>query len=211
MTERNKARPLKKTKTRVREPVQQRSIEKKNRIMEASMKLFAEQGIHRTTSKEISAEANVSIGSFYSYFPDKHKLLIDVLGIYLKDHFERIWNNEIDAEPTSLKQTVIFLLENLLDAYDVAPDFHRETHVLRYSDPDVKALYDTWAKRDLDQISSVLTKFADRLRFDDLEATAVVVHSTAENLAHKIKFMGTLDSRRLVEEFAKMLSRYLSL
>ncbi len=196
-------------KPKTREPKQRRSIEKKKRIMEAAMTLFAQKGIHRTTSKEIAAAAGVAIGSFYSYFPDKQKLLADVLDIYLNDHFDRIWRESPEWNAADAHRIIRHYMENLLGAYDAAPDFHRETHVLRYSDPEVKALYDRETKKELRQIAEVLGAAKDGLVVRDLDAAAVVIHSAAENLAHKIKFMGTLDEKRLIDQFTDMIHRYL--
>jgi AcrR family transcriptional regulator len=202
------ARETKPEKTRV--PKQRRSIDKKNRIMEAAMALFAKNGIHKTNSKEIAAEAGVAIGSFYSYFPDKKKLLADVLDTYLKDHFDRIWKDGAALEGMSFREIIRRLIENLLEAYNESPDFHRETHVLRYSDPEVKALYDRETEKELRRISETLEHLREFLAVTDVEAAAVVIHSAAENLAHKIKFMGTLDEKRLTAEFTDMITRYLS-
>ncbi|GAB6097939.1 TetR/AcrR family transcriptional regulator [Desulfatiferula olefinivorans] len=199
-----------KTAPKTREPRQKRSIEKKQNIMAAAMTLFARKGLHAATSKDIAAEAGVATGSFYSYFPDKGKLLIDVLEIYLDDHFERIWTASAPPDGLSPRDLIRHYMENLLDAYRVAPGFHRETHVLRYSDPDVKALYDRETRRELDQIADVLSRFSDRIAVDDMEAAAIVIHSAAENLAHKITFMGTIDTHRLIAEFTDMIHRYLS-
>lgn len=195
-------------KTRV--PKQKRSIEKKNKIMDAAMALFAQKGIHNTNSKEIAAMAGVSIGSFYSYFPNKKKLLIEVLGIYLNDHFDRIWNQSPSWDTFAPEELIRYCMENLLSAYNEAPDFHRETHVLRYSDPDVKSLYDKETEKELAQITSILAIHKDLITVRDLDAAAVVIHSAAENLAHKITFMQTLEEKRLVNEFAHMVFAYLS-
>lgn len=200
-----------KTGPKTREPRQKRSIEKKQNIMAAAMALFARKGIHATTSKDIAAEAGVATGSFYSYFPDKGKLLIDVLEIYLNDHFDRIWTAFAPPEGVSPRDLIRHYMENLLAAYRVAPGFHRETHVLRYSDPEVKALYDRETQRELDQIAAVLLRFSEQIAVDDMTAATIVIHSAAENLAHKITFMGTLDTPRLIAEFTDMIHRYLSI
>lgn len=173
------------------------------------MALFAQKGIHRTTSKEIAAGAGVAIGTFYAYFPDKKQLLIEVLDIYLNNHFDRIWEKGPEWEVTNAPRIIRHYIENLLAAYDMAPDFHRETHVLRYSDPEVKALYDKETEKELKQLADALDRFKDHLHINDSDATAVVIHSAAENLAHKIKFMGSLDQGRLIDEFTDMIHRYL--
>ena len=49
-----------------RVPTQKRSIEKKQRIKDAALKLMSEKGYFATSSNEIAREAGVSIGTFYS-------------------------------------------------------------------------------------------------------------------------------------------------
>lgn len=192
-----------------RVPKQKRSQEKRERIMEAAMDLFAQKGIHNTNSKEIAAAAGVPIGSFYYYFKDKKKLLVEVLDTYLRDHFDRIWQGGPEWTVDNAAGNVLIYMKRLMAAYEVAPDFHRETHVLRYSDPDVKALYDKDSEREVEKITSNLKQFKEHILTDDLHSAAILIHSSAESLAHKIKFMGTLDEERLLQEFTTMLARYI--
>lgn len=197
------------TQGKTRIPKQKRSIKKKKRIMDAAMTLVAQKGIHNTNSKEIAAEAGVAIGTFYSYFPNKNQLLVELLDIYLNDHFHRIWKDEISTDATSFHQSIRHLTQNLLDAYDVAPDFHKETHVLRYSDPEVKALYDRDTEMEINQISHVLEQFSDYHTIKNIKAAAVVIQSAAENLVHKIKFMGIKDEKPAIDEFSEMIYKYM--
>ena len=72
----------------IRVPKQQRSIEKKQRIKDTAVKLMSEKGYHSTSSNEIAKEADVSIGTFYSYFSDKKalytELVADIYSVVLK-------------------------------------------------------------------------------------------------------------------------------
>ena len=64
----------------VREPQQKRSIDKKNRIIEAGYELFAKDGYFNTNTSEIAKKAGVSTGIVYGYFHDKRDILIEVDG-----------------------------------------------------------------------------------------------------------------------------------
>ncbi len=68
----------------VREPQQERSIEKKNKIIQAGYELFTETGYYGTNTVEIAKRAGVSTGIVYGYFQDKRDILICVLKIYIE-------------------------------------------------------------------------------------------------------------------------------
>jgi AcrR family transcriptional regulator len=51
-------------------------------VLEAATRLFAERGYESTSVNEVAAEAGVSIGALYKYFPDKPALLEAVLGSF---------------------------------------------------------------------------------------------------------------------------------
>ncbi len=74
-------------KSEVRTPVQERAIIKKNKIIEASYKLFSKVGYYNTNTAEIAKEAGVSTGIVYGYFKDKRDILLDVLDVYVNEVF----------------------------------------------------------------------------------------------------------------------------
>jgi AcrR family transcriptional regulator len=49
---------------------------KKERILNAALKLFSQQGFHATTTKEIATESGVAEGLIFYHFGDKRKLLL---------------------------------------------------------------------------------------------------------------------------------------
>ena len=67
----------------IRQPQQERSNEKKQKIIYASYELFAEIGYYSANTQEIAKRAGVSTGIVYSYFKDKRDILLHVLNIYI--------------------------------------------------------------------------------------------------------------------------------
>lgn len=67
-----------------------REREKQNRrqtILHAAERLFARNGYRKTKIVDIAAGAEVSVGTVYSYFPNKEELLVAVLddiGLYIR-------------------------------------------------------------------------------------------------------------------------------
>jgi len=47
---------------------------KRTAMMQAAVRVFADRGYHAATIRDIVAAANVAVGTFYFYFPDKETL-----------------------------------------------------------------------------------------------------------------------------------------
>ncbi|WP_339294602.1 helix-turn-helix domain-containing protein [Paenibacillus sp. FSL W7-1279] len=65
---------------------------KKERILNAALKLFSHQGYHATTTKEIAAESGVAEGLIFYHFGDKRKLLL-----YLVNNFSFVTQLQAEA------------------------------------------------------------------------------------------------------------------
>lgn len=57
-----------------------RILERQERILDAAARLFAENGFHRTTTKDIAQKAGVSEGTLYNHFDSKDELLLALMG-----------------------------------------------------------------------------------------------------------------------------------
>jgi AcrR family transcriptional regulator len=197
---------------KVRTPKQRRGIETKKQILKTALALFARKGIHGTNSTEIAQKAGVSIGSFYSYFKNKKTLLLEVLEDYVEQHYKMVWRTLDGFNLSALdRSTIKSIIESVFEAYDINPEFHRQTHALRYSDPDIKRIYDREREREIDQIRYLIEKNQHRLvNIKDPQAVAMVIHNAVENVAHTAKFMGSdIEETRLVDGLADMISGYI--
>jgi len=195
----------------VREPKQQRGIKTKQRIIKAAYKLFASKGVHGTTAREIAQKAGVANGSFYAYFKNKKALLLEMLEDYLEIHFRTIWRsldgfnvNEIDRDK------IRAILDSVFEAYEISPDFHRQTHALRYSDPAIKRIFDREREREIDQIQYVLEKNMHRLdHISKPQAAAMVIHNAVENVALTAKIVGSpIPEDQLADGLAEMIAGF---
>ena len=195
----------------LRTPKQQRSIQTKKRIMDAAFHLYAHKGIHGTNSKEIVEKAGVAIGSFYSYFKNKKTLLLEMLEDYLDRHYLAIWKPVEDITINEMgRDDIKLLIESVFAAYDISPEFHRQTHALRYSDPDINRVYERERNREVTQIRSLLESNKSRMRVTDPEAAAVVIHNAVENVAHTATFIGSkIEKQRLIDELSDMIFIFL--
>lgn len=119
----------------VREPKQERSIEKKNRIVQAGFELFSQVGYYNTNTAEIAKRAGVSTGIVYGYFKDKRDILLDVLEIYVKEAFAPVLDmiNNLTA-PVNFEGTIGHVLDSAINIHKKYANIHEALHSLSHSD-----------------------------------------------------------------------------
>ena len=54
----------------------QKKDAKRTAMMQAAVRVFAQKGYHAATVRDIVGEADVAVGTFYFYFPDKETLFV---------------------------------------------------------------------------------------------------------------------------------------
>lgn len=165
-------------KKSVREPRQERSIEKKKRIVDAGYELFSEVGYYGTNTAEIAKRAGVSTGIVYGYFKDKKDILICVLEIYLKEVYEPI-SAMLDklTSPVDYEKVIPHVLEATIKTHKKKYKIHEALHSLAGSDSEVNAEF---------------IALEDKLTTRIYERLAALGENT-ENLKEKIHFaMGTI-------------------
>jgi AcrR family transcriptional regulator len=57
------------------------------RILAAASRLFTRQGFHGTSTRDIAAQAGVSLGNIYNYFSTKEEIFVSLLETYEKEYF----------------------------------------------------------------------------------------------------------------------------
>jgi AcrR family transcriptional regulator len=64
--------------------MQTRSVETRNKIIQASQELFSRAGYESASVSEICREAGISKGAFYHHFPSKQSVFLELLTDWLK-------------------------------------------------------------------------------------------------------------------------------
>lgn len=119
----------------VREPKQERSIEKKNKIVKAGYELFSTVGYYNTNTAQIAKQAGVSTGIVYGYFKDKRDILLDVLEIYVNTAFAPILEM-IDGlhAPLDFSQIAAHVLDGAIEIHKKQANIHEALHSLSHTD-----------------------------------------------------------------------------
>ncbi len=129
-------------KNEVRQPQQERSIEKKNRIIQAGYELFSEVGYYGTNTAEIAKRAGVSTGIVYGYFQDKRDILICVLEIYINKVFDPILKtfDKLTA-PVNFEKLVPSVIDTIIKTHKKHAKMHEVLHSLGSTDEAVNSAF----------------------------------------------------------------------
>jgi len=89
---------------------ERKKIQKKKALINSSAKVFSEKGFINTSIKNITDEAHVAVGTFYSYFKSKEEVL------------EEIFNQLLEQSISSSKQIASSINEaqNVVDKFTMA-------------------------------------------------------------------------------------------
>jgi AcrR family transcriptional regulator len=197
-------------KTRL--PQQQRSIDKKKKILDAAYEVFCTKGFYKTTTIEIARRAGVSIGSLYSYFADKNDLFTAILDRY-DSEFDalRVRALEpVDGTPRSHAKLIRSIMTALLEEHEASRELNREIKMLSFSDPAIAARMERQAVKIRQAVRTYLTANREALRPFDLDAATVVVWKTISSLVDGIVFEPqTIDRQRIIDATVDALCAYL--
>ena len=147
-------------KKAIRQPQQERSTEKKNKIIQASYEVFSEVGYFGANTSEIAKRAGVSTGIVYSYFTDKRDILLYVLEIYL-DKVTKPLMALFDsiAPPFDFSALIPKIVDMTIDIHRDNAHMHDTLHSLAATDKEVGAEFIRLEGDITYEISNKLTEF----------------------------------------------------
>ncbi len=170
----------------IREPQQKRSIDKKNRIINAGYELFATAGYFSTNTVEIAKKAGVSTGIVYGYFHDKRDILLEVLNLYIANVFAPIFDMFDQLKSLDFEFIVPHIIDKTVETHIRNAAMHETLHSLSHTD---EAVYNRFIQLEND----ITRRLADKLVLlgYDKPDTAERVHlamETVQSYAHEAAF-----------------------
>jgi len=196
----------------IRKPVQSRSINTKEKILDSALELFCEKGYYKTTTNEIAQRAQVSIGSLYSYFSDKDTIFFEILEKY-HEKFSMA-NSEILNNPelfkTDSKAWLRTLIDNQIKVHEETKELNRELKVLSYYNPQVAEILERNHERTMKSTIGYFIANKDSLKgTSDIEAAATVFFDLISSTVDRIVFgKNELDRERLINMTIDILDKY---
>lgn len=172
----------------IREPIQKRSIEKKEKIIKYGFDLICEKGYYNTNTAEIAKAAGVSTGIVYSYFNDKHDILLEGLKRYANSIFYPSIDsiNDININEKNLDRIVRNVILQFLTNHKLSQSAHEEITAMAHSDKDVANFF----HENEIEITNVTVQLLKKNGFNhkDLVERVHIVISLIDNICHEIVY-----------------------
>jgi TetR/AcrR family fatty acid metabolism transcriptional regulator len=107
-----------------------KNSDKYHRILDAAIKVFADQGFHQSTVSQVAREAKVADGTIYLYFKNKDDILVQFYQYKTKQIFERFREEveKADSALEKLKRLIRCHLTEFQKDRNMAIVYQAETH-----------------------------------------------------------------------------------
>lgn len=171
----------------IREPKQQRAIEKKEKIIESGFNLICENWYYNTNTAEIAKASGVSTGIVYQYFKDKYDILIEGLEKYGDDiFFPMLKTKDIKFEKKDFENLLKKMINHYISNHKVSNVAHEEIMSMVHSDKRVAEYY---YKRELKMTNSLKNILLDNgFNKKDLTEKVHVMMGLIDNLCHEVTY-----------------------
>jgi AcrR family transcriptional regulator len=196
------------TAVRAREPVQKRARETRSRIIDAAGYIFAEYGFEAATTTMIAERADTSIGSLYTHFTDKIEIFLEILAAHSEAVYRYAEGQVMGIVERGEPPDVAFdrLVPGLFQAHMLAGKLNYEMNRFVVMNEEAMRINAEWEAREDVLIVRFLDHFRDRMKTEDIESAAVIIHrSFHEVFIHLFRNRGRVDEGRILSEFVRML------
>lgn len=198
----------------VRKPQQARSRRTRERVLEAAVTCFEADGYDGTTTAAIATRAGIAVGTLYGYFRDKRAILLELIDGTTTEMAEHVVKG-LDPEAwrgTDPRENTRALIDSIFHTRTFNPGMQRIVWERFFKDPEVRGAMEAIEARVQGALTELLRhlKREGRLRVDDAETAAFLIHLAVEWISNRLVLGG--DEQRIddaVDACTDMISRFL--
>ena len=171
----------------IREPIQKRSIETKDKIIEAGFELICNDGFYNTNTSKIAKKAGVSTGIIYQYFKDKRDIFLSGLDKYADDIFYPMLNMpNMSFDRHDLPIMMKDMINRYISNHKLSAIAHEEITAMTHSDKDVAFYFHKKEMEMTDKISNILVE--NGFSISNINEKVHIVIGLIDNLCHEIVY-----------------------
>ena len=175
------------SESEIREPIQKRSIETKDKIIEAGFDLICNDGFYNTNTSKIAKKAGVSTGIIYQYFKDKRDIFLAGLDKYADDIFYPMLNMpNVSFSKDDLPNIMKNMIKRYISNHKLSAIAHEEITAMTHSDKDVAYYFHKKEMEMTNKISSILIE--NNFKITNINEKVHIMIGLIDNLCHEIVY-----------------------
>ena len=175
------------SESEIREPKQMRSIETKEKIIEAGFELICNDGYYKTNTSKIAKKAGVSTGIVYQYFKDKKDILLSGLYKYTDSIFYPMLNmSNIKFNKNNFADIMKDMIAKYIGNHKLSKTAHEEITAMTHSDKDIAYFF---YKREMDMTHKIVSTLDENgFNIANINEKVHIVIGLIDNLCHEIVY-----------------------
>jgi AcrR family transcriptional regulator len=190
-----------------RMPMQKRSIEKRNRIIEKGFELMCENGYYNISIPDIAKNADVSVGIIYQYFNDKKDIFIEGVKNYSNNIMYPMLNilETREIKINNLKSVIESMIDNFIRTHTISKKAHEELMAMSYLDIDVANIFKNSELEMTEKIVSLLEN--NNIHIVNAREKVHIAIGLIDNLCHEIVYHKhkSFDYKKMKEEVINII------
>ena len=198
----------------VRIPQQERSRRTRESILEAAVACFEARGYEETTTALIARQADIGVGTLYSYFRDKREILLELLDTTVREVADWVIE-QLDPQRwrgNDPKQTLRTLLNAVFHSQRLRPGLQHILWERYFKDEEFRKPFNSIQLR----LREGIEKFADDLQargllrdIDRSTASFVILNCVQWNASQAFLKGSPIFTDAVAETTTEMLARYM--
>jgi AcrR family transcriptional regulator len=192
-----------------RQPKQQRSKERVNKILAAAAVVFEKVGYSAATTHLIAAQAGTAIGSLYQYFPDK-AAIFQAMELYHVDRVQAMWAaaGSTDLSQLSLRATIHLLTQGVVGIF--ADPVSRIVFMQFFESREIfQSIDDSFTQEAIEFMATILRQRNPGLT-DPLLLAEVCVHSSNALILQMLRTSDQQHVQQLMQQTEDLIVSYLA-
>jgi AcrR family transcriptional regulator len=192
-----------------RQPKQQRSRERVDKILAAAAVVFEEVGYSAATTHLIAAQAGTAIGSLYQYFPDK-AAIFQAMELYHVDRVQAMWTaaGSTDLSQLSLRETIHLLIQGVTGIF--ADPVSRIVFIQFFESREIfQSIDDSFTQEAIEFMATILRHRNSDLT-DPLLLAEVCVHSSNALILQMLRTNDQQHVQQLMQQTEDLIVSYLA-
>lgn len=169
-------------------PTQKRSLEKRKKIIEKGFELMCEQGYYNTSTNDIAAYSEVSVGIIYQYFNDKKEIFLEGVKNYANQIMFPMLSvlEKQNINLTHLDELIKTMIQKFIEVHTISKRAHEELMAMSHLDEDIANIF---KESELQMTNKIVTLLENNhVHLENSKEKIHIILGLIDTLCHEIVY-----------------------